>query len=65
MADDRLKRGPQDRLRVNMDQEYEARYWAEKWGVSQEELRSVVAKVGPMVIDLECHFGAALPRPHA
>lgn len=65
MADDRVKRGIQDRLRVNMDQEYEARYWAEKWGVSQEVLRSVVAKVGPMVSDLERHFGAASRRRRA
>jgi hypothetical protein len=41
-----------------VDQDYEARYWAEKWGVSQDELRSAVEKVGPMVSDLERHFGS-------
>lgn len=58
MADDRSIRGGQDRTRVNMDQDYEARYWSEKWGVSQEELRSAVKQVGPMVSDLEKHFGS-------
>jgi uncharacterized protein DUF3606 len=58
MADDRSLRGGQDRTRVNMDQDYEAKYWAAKWGVSQEELRAAVAKVGPMVNDLEQHFGS-------
>jgi len=56
MADDRSLRGGQDRTRVNMDQEYEARYWAKKWNVSEEELRSAVGEVGPMVSDLERHF---------
>ena len=59
MADDRSLRGGQDRNRVNMDQEYEARYWASKWGVSQEELRAAVASVGPMVSDLERHFASS------
>jgi hypothetical protein len=58
MADDRSKRGAQDRTRVNVDQEYEARYWADKWHVTPEELRSAVGKVGPMVGDLERHFAA-------
>lgn len=46
MADDRTKRGPQDRSRVNTDEDYEVRYWAEKWGVSSEQLKAAVAKVG-------------------
>ena len=61
MADDRSIRGGHDRLRVNMDQEYEARYWADKWGVSQQELRSAIASVGPMVSDLERHFESKHP----
>ena len=62
MADDRSLRGGQDRTRVNVDQDYEAKYWAEKWGISQEELRSAVAEVGPMVSDLERHFASRAPE---
>ena len=65
MADDRSLRGGEDRTRVNVDQEYEARYWAKKWGVTPEELRSAVASVGPMVSDLERHFGARRSPPSA
>jgi hypothetical protein len=66
MADDRSQRGGQDRARVNMSQEYEARYWADKWGVTTDELRSAVDKVGPMVSDLERHFGSrTASRPAA
>ena len=65
MADDRSIRGGQDRLRVNMDQEYEARYWSNKFGVSQDELRAAIGKVGPMVSDLERHFGSDSPRKSA
>lgn len=46
MADDRTKRGPQDRSRVNTSEEYELRYWSEKWGVSPEQVKAAVAKVG-------------------
>ena len=58
MADDRSLRGGQDRTRVNIDQDYEAKYWAAKWGVTDDELRSAVKQVGPMVKDLEKHFGS-------
>ena len=56
MADDLSNRGGQDRNRVNVEQKHEARYWSEKWGVSEDELRSAVKQVGPMVKDLEMHF---------
>ena len=46
MTDDRTKRGPQDRSRVNPNEDYELRYWSEKWGVSPEQVKAAVAKVG-------------------
>lgn len=62
MADDRTLASGQDRNRVNLDQDYEVRYWTEKWGVSREELRAAVAKVGPMTSDLERHFAGSARR---
>jgi len=53
MSDDVSKRGPQDGQRINMDQEYEVRYWAERLGVSKEELQRVITAAGPMVADVE------------
>lgn len=53
MSDDLNNRGPADRTRVNVNEDYEARYWADKWGVSEDELRSAVARVGVMAKDVE------------
>ncbi len=46
MSDDRTKRGPQDRSRINLDEDYEVRYWTEALGVSEERLRSLVQQHG-------------------
>ncbi len=47
MADDLHRRSPPDRSHVNVDQEHERRYWAHKFGVTEEELRRAVESVGP------------------
>jgi hypothetical protein len=46
MSDDKSNRGNPDRQRINTSQEHELRDWAEKFGVSQDELKAAVAKVG-------------------
>jgi hypothetical protein len=46
MADDRQQRGPQDRTRVNLSEDYEVQYWCKKFGVTEERLREAVHKVG-------------------
>lgn len=53
MSDDTSKRGPADRQRVNVDEDYEVRYWTDKWDVSEERLRQAVAAVGVMASDVE------------
>ena len=53
MADDPNYRGPQDRSRINLQQEHEVRYWSEKFGVTKEQLREAVEQVGPMVDAVE------------
>jgi hypothetical protein len=49
VADDRTKRGAQDRSRINLDQEHEIRYWTREFGVSEAALTAAVAKVGSSV----------------
>jgi hypothetical protein len=44
MADDKWKRGPQDRSRINTGEDYEVRYWSEKFGVSPDQLKAAVKK---------------------
>jgi hypothetical protein len=53
MSDDKTKTGGPDRQRVNIHEDYELRDWAAKWGVSEQQVRDAVAKVGPMVADVE------------
>jgi len=46
MSDDTTKRGSQDRSRINLREKYEIEYWKNKFGVSEEELRDAVQRVG-------------------
>jgi hypothetical protein len=46
MPDDLKTRGPQDRNRVSLSEEWEVRYWTQTFGVSRERLQSIVDEVG-------------------
>jgi hypothetical protein len=46
MADDKTLRGPQDRSRIALGEDYEVDYWAGKFGVSRERLQQAVEAVG-------------------
>ena len=47
MDDDLEDRGPQDRARINVREDYEVEWWTKKLGVSHEQLRRAVSEVGP------------------
>ena len=53
MSDDKSKTGKADRDRINVNEDYERRDWAKKFGVSEDALRKAVAKVGVMAADVE------------
>lgn len=57
MADDKSKRGPADRKRISLTEDYEVCYWTERFGCSEDDLRAAVAAVGHMVTDVEGYFG--------
>jgi hypothetical protein len=46
MAHDRTLKGPRDRSRINFSADYEVRYWTQKFGVTEDELRAAVNRVG-------------------
>ena len=46
MSDDKTKSGSPDRDRISTSEEYEVRYWAEKFGVSHDALRQAVKDSG-------------------
>jgi hypothetical protein len=46
MADDLSNRGPQDRSRVNVNEEWERRWWCKEFGCTEQQLRDAVRAVG-------------------
>ena len=46
MADDRMLRGAADRTRINIHEDYEVRYWTQKWSVTREQLVAAVEAAG-------------------
>lgn len=48
-----ISRGPADRTRVDINQEWECEWWSRGWGVSVDDLKAAVAVVGPLVTDLD------------
>jgi hypothetical protein len=53
MSDDKTKSGGQDRARISLSEDYEVRDWAKKFGVSEDELRASVGRVGNQAEDVE------------
>jgi hypothetical protein len=57
MSDDKTKRGPADRERVNIHERYEVEYWTKEWNVGEHQLRDCVQRVGVMVKDVKRCLG--------
>lgn len=53
MADDKENRGPRDRSRISLTEDYEVRYWTDKLGVSKDRLEEIVRRVGSTVAAVE------------
>jgi hypothetical protein len=46
MSDNKMNIGGADRRRISLTEDYELRYWANKFGVSRDQLKEVVRQVG-------------------
>jgi len=46
MADNLNERGPQDRTRININEDWEVRYWTKELGASEDRLRELVKQHG-------------------
>ena len=46
MSDDTKDRGEPDRSRISLNEDYEVRYWTERFNVSKEQLAVAIHKVG-------------------
>jgi Protein of unknown function (DUF3606) len=49
MSDDKSKTAPEDASRINLNEDYEVRYWTEELNISEERLRQVVKDHGNSV----------------
>lgn len=47
MSDDKTNRGEPDRSRVSGSEPYEVRYFADKHGLSMDQARDLIERVGP------------------
>lgn len=56
MTDDKSNRGPADASRINVNEDYELRYWTKALGVSAERLRAAVEQVGVMADDVRAEL---------
>jgi len=61
MADDVKDRGARDRGRVNVHEDYEVRYWTEKWGVTKDQLVEAVERAGVSVQAVARELGKSYP----
>jgi hypothetical protein len=59
--DDPSKRGSQDRSRISTSEDHVVRYWSRKFGVSPEQFKAAVRKVGnsPKAVEKELKAGVA------
>ncbi|MGY4333362.1 3-oxoacyl-[acyl-carrier-protein] synthase III [Bradyrhizobium sp. LB1.3] len=46
MSDNLTKRDQRDRSKINMNEDFEVKYWTKELGVSRDELQKAVDKVG-------------------
>jgi hypothetical protein len=56
MADNLNERGPADRSRINVNEEWERRYWTKELGVTEEELRAAVSTAGTSAEAVRAHL---------
>ena len=57
MADDKNNTGSPDRDRINLNEDYEVRYWTSELGISAEQLREAVEAAGPSADAVRRHLG--------
>lgn len=59
---DNLKNKVQpDRSRINLNEDYEVKYWIRHLGVSREDLEKAISKVGNSVAAIRKELGLDVP----
>ena len=58
MTDSTSQRHGQDRSRINVNQPHELRDWADKFGVSPQQIQDAVRSVGNQASDVEAFLAS-------
>ena len=59
MVDSLSRRHPQDSSRINVHEDWELRFWSDKWNVPRHQLMDAVKRVGVQVKDVARALGKA------
>jgi hypothetical protein len=62
MASNRNDSGPRDRTSINMNDPFEVRYWSKELGVSLNQLKAIVGKVGSGTDAIRAELGSRANR---
>lgn len=57
MAPDARNNGALDRNRINTTEPWAIKYWTERFGVSERQLKDAVFTVGPLSDDVKRYLG--------
>lgn len=57
MSDNLHKKHPQDSSKVNVHENWEVKYWCEKWNISKEKLIAAVKAVGVSSSAIQKYLG--------
>jgi len=52
-----FRRHPQDSARINLHEDWEMRYWSDRWGVPRQHLMDTIKRVGVQVKDVARALG--------
>ena len=65
MADDKAIRGRQDRTRINIEEDYEVRYWTDALSVDEPTLRGAIQAVGDSADEVRDYLETRKAAAHA
>lgn len=57
MSDNLAIRRPQDPTKINLQEEWEVKYWTRALGVTADQLKRAVDEVGPLVVKVKSYLG--------
>lgn len=57
MAGTTGRRHPQDASRINIHEDWELRFWSDKWGIPRSQLIDTIKRVGVRVKDVAKALG--------